>query len=201
MKLRYSGTSPYVRKVMVSAMELDLLDRIELEETFVWSPETDIGLVNPLGKIPALTLDDGYVLYDSPVICEYLDELVPGVVLFPAPGKARWKALHFQALADGITDAGVLRLLESRRGDGERSQGWIERQANVINRGLDALEKEVDLLAGGPLTIGQIAVGCCLGWINFRFPDDQIFAKRPQLSAWFEGFNSRASMVRTAPKE
>ncbi|SCA55480.1 Glutathione S-transferase [Candidatus Terasakiella magnetica] len=201
MKLSYSGTSPFVRKVMVSAIELGVIDRIELEETFVWSPETDIGLVNPLGKIPALTLNDGHVLYDSPVICEYLDELIPGVVLFPAPGKARWKALHFQALGDGITDAGVLRLLEGRREEGEKSQGWIDRQSNVMKRGLDALEKEAEVLAGGPLTIGQITVGCCLSWVNFRFPDDQIFEGRPNLSAWYEKFSARASMIETAPKE
>jgi glutathione S-transferase len=201
MKLRYSATSPYVRKAMVCAKELNLMDRIELEPTMVWDPATDIGMVNPLGKVPALTLDDGYVLYDSPVVCEYLDALVPAVVLFPIPGKARWKALHFQALADGILDAGVLRLLESRRADGERSQGWIDRQEATVKRGLDALENEVDELAGGPLTIGQIAVGCCLGWIDFRFPQDKILADRPKLAAWYEGFSARPSMVETAPKE
>jgi glutathione S-transferase len=146
-------------------------------------------------------LDDGHVVYDSPVICEYLDELVPAVVLFPAPGKARWKALHFQALADGITDAGVLRLLEGRRADGEKSSGWIDRQTKVMNRGLDALENEIDELTGGPLTIGQISVACSLGWLLFRFPGDDLLANRPKLKAWFEAFSERPSMQATEPKE
>ncbi len=201
MKLRYSPTSPFVRKVMVSLHELGLLDRVELENTNVWDPETDIGLTNPLGKVPALTLDDGHIVYDSPVVCEYLDGLVPGVVLFPAPGKARWKALHFQALGDGITDAGILRLLEGRRGDGEKSQGWIDRQTKALNRGLDALENEVEELAGGPLTIGQISVACCLGWLLFRFPGDDLLETRPKLKDWYESFITRPSMVATEPKE
>lgn len=201
MKLRYSGTSPYVRKVMVSLHELGLVNRVELLATNVWDPETDIGLTNPLGKIPALILDDGHVIYDSPVICEYIDELVPGVVLLPVPGKARWKALHFQALADGITDAGVLRLLESRRADGEKSEGWMDRQTKVVNRGLDALENEIDALSGGPLTIGQISVACSLGWLLFRFPDDDLLASRPKLKNWYEAFCQRPSMAATEPKE
>ncbi|MDV7339513.1 glutathione S-transferase N-terminal domain-containing protein [Terasakiella sp. A23] len=201
MKLCYSPTSPYVRKVMVSAHELGLIDRIELVATNVWDPETDIGLTNPLGKVPALTLDDGHVVYDSPVICEYLDELVPSVVLFPAPGKARWKALHFQALGDGITDAGILRLLEGRRDSAEQSAKWIARQTTVMNRGLDALEKEIDELSGGPLTIGQISVACSLDWILFRKLEDDLFAGRPRLKAWFEAFAERPSMKVTEPKE
>jgi len=200
MKLRYSATSPYVRKALVCARELDLMDRIELEETAVWDPNTDIGQVNPLGKIPALTLDDGQVLFDSPVVCEYLDNLVPGVVLFPALGAARWKALRYQALGDGLTDAGVLRLKEQMRPDGEKSPSWIDRQTTVMGRALDTLENEVDDLAGGPLTIGQIAVACSLGWIDFRFPDDKIFEGRPRLADWFKTFSARSSMVETAPK-
>ncbi|NVJ92155.1 MAG: glutathione S-transferase N-terminal domain-containing protein [Methylocystaceae bacterium] len=201
MKLSYSGTSPYVRKVLVSAHELRLADRLELVETFVWDPETDHGNVNPLGKVPALTLDDGTVLYDSPVICEYLDAMVPAVVLFPVPGEPRWKALYFQALADGIADAGVLRLLESRRAENEKSAQWIERQSTVIKRGLDKLESEVDILSGGPLTIGQISVACALGWAIFRNPEEEIWGGRPKLKAWFEEFSERPSMVKTAPKE
>lgn len=201
MKLSYSSASPYVRKVMVSFHELGLLERVELDVMNVWDPNTDIGLTNPLGKVPALTLEDGHVVFDSPVICEYLDALVPGVVLFPAPGKARWKALHFQALGDGITDAGILRLLEGRRAEGEKSQGWIDRQTTVMNRGFDALENEIDELKGGPLTIGQISVACCLGWVMFRFPNEDIFGSRPQLAAWYESFIARPSMVATEPKE
>ncbi len=201
MKLNYSGTSPYVRKVMVCLKELGLQDRVELVHTDVWDPTTEIGKVNPLGKVPALTLDDGHILCDSPVICEYLDEVVPEVVLFPAPGKARWKALHFQAMGDGITDAGVLRLLEGRRPQNEQSPGWVERQTTVVNRGLDMLENEVDALSGGPLTIGQISVACCIGWLIFRFGREEVLSTRPRLAEWFDRFSERASMQETVPAE
>lgn len=201
MKLRYSSTSPYVRKVMICLKELGLENRVELEKTNVWSPETDIGTVNPLGKVPALTLDDGYVLIDSPVICEYLDDLVPAVTLFPAPGKARWKALYFQSLADGLCDAAVLRVLEGRREENERSEKWIARQANVMNRALDVLEDEIDILSGGPLTIGQISVACALGFIGFRLPDVDIFTGRDSLKAWYDSFCKRPSMIETVPAE
>src|SRR3990167_1033017 len=111
MKLRYSPTSPYVRKVSVTLIETGLDKNIERVATSVWDPKTDIGKDNPLGKIPTLITDDGAVLYDSPVICEYLDGLHKGPKLFPASGEARWRALRLQALGDGMTDAGILRLL------------------------------------------------------------------------------------------
>jgi glutathione S-transferase len=200
MKLYYSATSPFARKVLVSALELGIDKRIELVPTNAFDPLTDLGQINPLGKVPALVLDDGHVVFDSPVICEYIDELVPGIVLFPAAGKARWKALHFQALSDGMSDAGILVLLEGRRVESEKSQSWIDRQMNAINRSLDCLEKEIDELSGGPLTIGQISVACSLGWIQFRLADDKLLASRPKLAKWFETFSARPSMVATVPK-
>ena len=201
MKLRYSPTSPYVRKVMISLLELGLRDRVELEPTNVWAPDTDIGLSNPLGKVPALTLDNGDVLFDSPVICEYLDAQIPQVVLFPAVGEARWKALRFQAIGDGLMDAGVLRLLEGRREPAQQSEDWKDRQLAAINRGLDALEAGVNDLSGGPLTIGQISVACALGWIEFRLGDHNLLSTRALLKSWYEGFKTRASMQETEPKE
>lgn len=200
MKLRYSATSPYVRKVLVCAIELGLIDRIELDDTNVWSPETSIRKNNPLGKVPCLILDDDQNLFDSPVICEYLDSLIPGIVLFPAVGAARWKALRFQAIADGIMDASILRLLEGKRDAGERSDGWIERQRTSVHAALDTLENEADALSGGPLTIGQISVAVMLGYVSFRFADDDWQKGRPNLSAWYEGFAKRASMIETEPK-
>jgi len=200
MKLRYSGTSPYVRKVMVCAKELGLEDRIELEDTNVWSPETTIKDNNPLGKVPCLITDNDESLFDSPVICEYLDALIPGVVLFPVVGEMRWKALRFQAIADGIMDASVLRLLESKRADGERSESWMVRQKTVVVTALDVLENEVDGLKGGPLTIGQITVACALSYVAFRFGDDNWPATRPNLKAWHDEFSQRASMQETQPE-
>ncbi|MEK7820711.1 MAG: glutathione S-transferase N-terminal domain-containing protein, partial [Pseudomonadota bacterium] len=117
MKLRFSPTSPYVRKVCVVALETGLFARLDLAPTNVWAADTDIGRDNPLGKVPALATDGGEVLFDSPVICEYLDSLHDGAKLFPAAGGARWTALRRQALADGILDASVLRFLENRRKD------------------------------------------------------------------------------------
>jgi glutathione S-transferase len=200
MKLLYSPTSPYVRKVMVCAHELGLADRLEIIPKDVWDPSVDISDVNPLGKVPSLILDDGHVLFDSPVICEYLDDMFAESVLFPKAGKARWKALYFQALADGILDAGVARLLEGRRDPAEQSEKWKERYLRAVTRAIDTLENEADILIGGPLTIGQVSVACAMGYVNFRMSDLALFKNCPKLSAWYEVFSKRASMVATEPK-
>ncbi len=200
MKLRYSPTSPYVRKVLVTAIETGLESRIERIPTNVWDAGTDIAEDNPLGKIPALITDGGEILYDSPVICEYLDSLHDGANLFPSAGGARWMALRRQALADGILDAGVGRLLESRRPEGERSATWIERCRGTVDRGLDFLEGEAnDLL--DRITIGHIAIGCMLGWLDLRFSDEDWRPDRPALRDWNEDFSARLSMTSTVPEE
>ena len=127
MKLRYSPTSPYVRKVAVTIHELGLDDKVERVMTAPWDAATDLGRTNPLGKVPALIADDGTVLYDSPVICEYLDSLV-GSRLVPPGGPDRWTALRRQALADGLIDAAVSCVLEGRRPAERRSTEWVTRQ-------------------------------------------------------------------------
>lgn len=200
MKLRYSPTSPYVRKVSVVALETGLDERIERIPTNVFDPETDVAKHNPLGKVPTLITEGGETLFDSPVICEYLDSLHDGIKLFPPVGGPRWTALRRQALGDGILDAGVLRLLEGRRPEKERSPAWIERQAAAVKRGLDALEDEAEGL-GGTITIGHIAIGCALGWIDFRLPDDHWRTGRPALAQWYEMFATRRSMEETVPRE
>jgi glutathione S-transferase len=200
MKLRYSPTSPYVRKVMVAAIELGLADGIELLPTNVWDPETDIATHNPLGKVPALVIDDGTVLYDSPVIIEYLDSIGAGAELIPAPGAARWEALRRQALGDGIDDAAVLRLLEGKRPPGEKSEAWIGRQKVAVDRSLDELEREADSL-GEAVTVGHIAIGCALGYLDFRFAEDNWRAERPALADWYDGFSGRRSMMETVPED
>ena len=128
MTLRYSPTSPYVRKVMAMAIETGLIDRIKILRTDPWSPDTDLGADNPLGKVPALVLEDGTVLFDSPVICEFLDSLHDGPKLFPAPAESRWQALRLQALGDGLSDAAILRRLDSMRPEAQQSRNWQERQ-------------------------------------------------------------------------
>lgn len=200
MKLRFSPISPYVRKVCVVAHETGLFGRLELTATNVWAADTDIGRDNPLGKVPALTTDGGEVLFDSPVICEYLDSLHDGAKLFPAAGGARWTALRRQGLADGILDAALLRLLEGRRTETERSAGWLERYRAAIGRGVDALEDEAADL-GGAMTIGHIAIACALGYLDFRFSGDNWRQGRPALAEWYAGMAARPSMTRTVPKD
>lgn len=199
MKLRYSPTSPYVRKVCVSAAELGLADRIERIATNTRDPDSDLAQDNPLGKVPALILDDGQVLFDSPVICEYLDGQHAGERLFPAEGAARWRALRQQALADGIMDAAILRMTEGvRRPEQYRWAEWAEHQKGKVERALDALESETADLEGA-LTIGQIAVACALGYLDFRFAEDAWRERRPALARWEEGFAARSSMQETRP--
>jgi glutathione S-transferase len=198
MKLRYSGASPFVRKVMVVAHEHGLADRIERLPADPWDPKTDLISQNPLSKVPALILDDGMVLFDSPVICEYVDAQGGGPTLYPPPGPARWRALRQQALADGILDAGITTRRERMRPDGERSAGAIDRQMNVLKRGLATLENWAGEIEG-PLTIGQVTVGCCLGWIDFRDMAPGWRDGAPKLARWFEGFGKRPSMAATMP--
>jgi len=201
MKLRYSATSPYVRKVIVTLIETGLDGNVERIPTNVWDPNTDIGNDNPLGKVPTLITDDGMVLYDSPVICEYLDGLHDGHKLFPASSPARLKALKLQALGDGMTDAGILRLLEGRRPQEFQWDKWAARQAAVVGRAMDDLDGEADAMAKGPVTIGHVAVGCSLGWLDFRFPDLGWRKQRPALADWFDDFSERKSMAASAPKD
>ncbi len=200
MKLRYSPTSPYVRKVSVTLIETGLDDRVEKIPTDVWNPETDIAKDNPLSKIPALVLDDGGVLYDSPVICEYLDSLHDGDKLFPASGDDRWRALRLQALGDGLSDAGIARLLESRRPEELQFEKWTNRQTAKLFCAMDALEAGLEDLGSG-FGIGQISVACPLGWFDFRFPDLGWRTDRPGLADWFETVSERPSMMQTVPKE
>ncbi len=199
MKLRYSATSPYVRKVSVCAIEIGLNDRIEQIPTAVWDSATDIGTVNPLGKVPALVTDEGLVLFDSPVICEYLDSLHDGVKLFPeAP--ARWTALRFQAIADGIFDAAILRLVEGKRDEALQSLDWMARQKAVVDRALASLETDVAELSG-PLTIGGLSVGIALGYLDFRYADENWRHHCPALADWYEVISERPSMLATVPKD
>ncbi len=200
MKLRYSPTSPYVRKVTVTAIESGLDGAIERIATNVWDPESDIARDNPLGKVPALITDGGEVLFDSPVICEYLDSLHEGVKLVPPAGGARWRALRRQALADGILDAAVLRLLEGKREPAQQSAAWIGRQKAAVERTLDALEDSAAGL-GEEVTIGHITIAVALGYLDFRYPDDDWRAGRATLAAWYQGFAQRPSMSQTVPED
>jgi glutathione S-transferase len=193
IKLHHSPGSPYVRKVMICAHELGLLGRIELVPTVVSPLQANDALApeNPLMKIPSLTTDDGIALFDSPVICEYLDSLAPGNKLFPASGAARWIALRQQALGDGILDALILcRYEAAMRPEEKRWTGWIDGQMNKVRNGLGALESE---------TIGPITAGVVLGYLDFRFPDDGWRIRHPKLRDWYNTVAELPSMTATAP--
>jgi len=198
MKLRYSATSPFTRKTLVCAHELGLVQRIDLVPTNPWKSEREFTAVNPLSKIPVLITDEGMVLYDSVVICEYLASLNPGIGLVPDDPVRRWPALRLQALSDGISDAAVTRRMETQRPQEQQSPDWIQRQRAIVHRGLDALERECGTWADA-LTIGQIAAGCALGYLDIRFADDAWRNGRSHLAEWYEQFASRPSMRATAP--
>jgi len=200
MKLRYSPTSPYVRKVTITAIETGLDARIERIPTNPLDPATDLAGDNPIGKVPALITDGGEVLYDSPVICEYIDGMHDGYPLIPPSGGVRWTALRRQALADGILDASVLVFLEtSRRPEAIRWDFWIERQTAVIGRSLDVLEDEVDSF--GHISIGLIAIGCALGYLDFRLGNLDWRFTRPNLAEWYRIVSERRSMQETVPAD
>lgn len=196
MKLRYSATSPYVRKVTMTVIECGLQDKVERQPTNAWAEDTDLPADNPLGKVPALVLADGTCLFDSRVICEYLDSLNAGAKLFPAQGPARWAALRLQALGDGLNDAAVARRLEAIRPDGERSEKWIARQAAAMPRALDVLEREVDGFKDS-FDIGTISVMSALGYLDLRFTEDKWRDGRPRLTAWFDVVSARPSYQET----
>lgn len=198
MKLHYSATSPFVRKVMIVAWERGLVDRIEKLPADFTKPDSPFRAANPLGKVPALELDDGTVLFDSPVICEYLDDQGTGPGLIPGPGPARWTALRRQALADGILDAAVLTRYEALRPEAERSASWTAKQRGVIERGLAALEREAEDI-GARFDIGTVAVVAALGYLDLRFPDLNRRERAPNLSRAIDAFADRASVRDTVP--
>jgi glutathione S-transferase len=207
MRLRYSPTSPFVRKVMVAAIETGVVERIERVPTAVapTTPNEDMARENPLVKVPSLTTDDGLVLYDSPVICEYIDALNTGPKLFPASGNERWIALRQQALGDGILEAAILGRYESVRPEQYRWQEWIDAQLRKVRGALGALEKSVEegelgQVTGAVPTIGQIAIGCALGYLDFRYQSEEWHIRFRRLAAWYVDFAQRKSMQLTVPK-
>lgn len=203
MKLRFSPTSPYVRKVTVLGLETGLDAKIERITTASApdKPNPELGKENPLNKVPCLLTDDGLVLYDSPVICEYLDAQHTGRKLFPA-GNARWTALRQMALADGILDAALLRRYEILRPEAERSGNWDKAQKHKIDQSLDSLEQESKGFpdpAGDQVSIGHLSIGCALGYLDFRFAAEAWRNGRPNLAKWYDGLAKRPSMAQTVP--
>ena len=198
MELYYSITSPYARKVLVLIQEKGLGDRVDLTLCNPFADADKLQQVNPLRKIPALILDDGSSLYDSPVICEYLDSLDRNISTIPAIGIDRFNVLRQQAIADGIMDAAIAIVMETRRTDAERSKSWITRWEKAINASLDVLESEIQNCFTN-IDIGQITVACALGYLDFRLSDLTWRNDRVQLTQWFDLFSTRPSMKQTIP--
>jgi len=196
MKLAYSPNSPYVRKCVALAIQRGIDKQMEL-----WTVgTTDPALlkVNPLSKVPTLVLDDGTALYDSPVICEYLDSVGDGPKMFPPVGPARWKALRQEALGDGILDATQPRRREIALPQDEGRQTYIALQQGKVKAALAVLEAEADSL--GMLTnIGEITIACALGYMDFRYANEPWRPGHPKLEAWYAKVAAMPAMARTVP--
>ncbi|GAB0118851.1 glutathione S-transferase family protein [Acidisoma sp. 7E03] len=187
MKLFYSATSPFVRKVLLCAAIRELDARIERVPTAAFDSPPDLLAANPLCKVPCLVTDDGEALFDSPVICEYLDSLGDAPPLFPEHG-ARWQALRLQALADGMMDAGVLARVESLRPEEPARSAAIARQLAAVTRSLALLETHPP--AEAHLDIGSVSVVCALAYLDFRFASLDWRAGHPRLAHWFSAFTA-----------
>lgn len=200
MKLSYSPTSPYVRKVMVLLHETGQADDVTLETMMTTPLAPDAALLskNPLTKVPALERDEGPTLYDSRVICAYLDDRAGGK-LYPT-GARRWDTLTLEATADGILDAALSMVYEGRmRPEDKQMPEWIEGQWGKIERAVSALNTRWVSHLSGPLTMGHIAVGCALGYLDFRHNARNWRKGNDALAKWFDMFDSRPSMQETAP--
>lgn len=200
MKLFWSSRSPFVRKVMVFAHECGLAGRIECERTLVsmTRPNAELLKINPTGKIPTLLLDDGSALYDSTVICEYLDSLHDGTKLIPPSGPARWTALRRHALGNNLLDNLVLWRNEALRPQPQQSAETLAAFEQKVRNAIAALEYETDALAADPVSIGHVAIACALGYADFRFPGLSWRAHHARLKNWHEDFARRPSMTLTA---
>jgi glutathione S-transferase len=196
MKLRYGSTSPFVRKVLVTAMETGQDGEIERVKTNTADPE--LGRCNPLNKIPALVLEDGAVLIDSAVICEFLDSRKGGTV-FPKDS-SRWAALSRMALCDGILDAAILRRYESQRPETLRSIEWDKRQKTKVDQALGALEQEASGF-GARADIGTLTAAIALDYLDFRFAHEPWRDSHPGLAQWHRQFSARPSLKATMPFE
>jgi glutathione S-transferase len=201
MKLIGSVTSPYVRKVRVVMAEKKLDFSLALEN--VWVPETTIQEVNPLGKIPCLVMEDGSTLYDSRVIAEYLDTISPVCKLLPPNGRDRTEVKVWEALADGVLDAAILVFLERReRPPEQQSQKWIDRQMGKVHAGLREMSAKLgdsSYCMGIHYSLADVAVGCALGWLAFRFPDIDWRGDYPNLARLFDKLSERPSFRDTVP--
>lgn len=202
MKLLGTLTSPYARKARVVLAEKKI--------DFDWvidspnDPNTSVTRYNPLARIPVLVLDDETALFDSPVIVEYLDNLAPNNKLFPQPSRERLQVKRWEALADGLLDAAVACRMEQMRPTGERSKKWMDDNRKVIDAALEAMARDLGdhpWCMGNPFTFADIAVGCALGYLDFRFPDIDWRGRHPNLGKLHEKLMQRPAFADTVPHD
>jgi len=201
MRLWFNPASPFARKVRIVAREAGLADRIEEVSIMVSpvKPHGELARENPLVKIPALSTDLG-TLYDSAVICEYLDSLHSGKPLFPRSGAERWQAMRLQALGDGILEAAVLMRYENAvRPQAYQWADWVTGQFGKVRGGLGALEQECAGW-GERFGIGQLTAACVLGYLDFRFPEEAWRKSHAALEKWYSRVAERPSMKATVPQ-
>ena len=201
MKLIGSLTSPYVRKVRVLFLEKKL--ELDLQLDNVWAADTKISNSNPLGKVPCLILDDGEAIYDSRVIAEFGDGLSPVSKLIPTENRERAEVKTWEALADGVMDAGILARLERTwRPENEQSTAWVERQIGKIQKALEQMSEKLGDNAwchGNQMTLADIAVGCAIGYLLFRFPEIHWQTQHPNLDRLYQKLLQRSSFIETEP--
>jgi glutathione S-transferase len=203
MKLIGAITSPYVRKVRIMMVEKKLDYQFTTED--VWAADTTIGTSNPLGKVPCLVLEGGEAVFDSRVIVEYLDTLSPVGKMIPPAGRERAEVKTWEALADGLLDAAILARLESHwpgRADGQHSPAWTDRQLGKVQACLKAISQglgDKPYCSGIHLSLSDIAVGCALGYLDFRFPQIGWRADYPNLAKLQEKLMLRQSFIDTQP--
>jgi glutathione S-transferase len=202
MKLIGSHTSPFVRKVRI------VLAEKKIEYDFVidspWLEGSKVPNINPLGKIPALVLDDDTPLFDSRVIVEYIDSVTPNNKLIPAPSRERTEVKRWEALADGVCDAAAAVFLEAKRPPAQQSADWIARQRDKITRGLEFMAEELGekpFCMGTHLSLADIAVGAALGYLCFRFADIDWQAAHPNLGKLYAKLMQRPSLADTVPHD
>jgi glutathione S-transferase len=203
VKLFYSPTSPFVRKVLICAILRGIDGQIERVRSRPHESPPDLLAANPLSKVPCLITVDGVALFDSPVICEFLDSIGDAPPLFPRAGGPRWMALKLQAMADGILDAAILCRAEQGRagqsgGADAARAAVIARQQAAVARGLDALERE---LPHRTATIGGVAVAAALGYLDFRFAHEPWRERHPQLAAWYAAVSTQPAFASTVPMD
>lgn len=203
MKLIGSLTSPYVRKVRVVLAEKKL--EFQFVEEDVWSKDSTISTANPLGKVPCLIMEGGEAMFDSRVITEYIDTMSPVGKLIPASGRERAEVKTWEALADGLLDASIAARLEATwtgRTDAQRCSAWIDRQMDKIHASLAAMERglgDKPFCSGVHLSLSDVAVGCALGYLDFRFPQLDWRSAQPQLARLYEKLAQRQSFIDTCP--